>query len=198
MAIRDAFAGLRELKLAKEVAPTASAGLAIVHHKTDLREALAAARRAEKAAKEAGRDRLGIAVVRRSSGETLTVTRWEHVPRLMKLAEEFRKGKTDRWAYGVHAMLVRLAGRDPHPGANGEGVGSAPDNLGELMRAELIRSLKSSEKAPKGVLELWDELVAPDPVAHAGGDQKQKADKAAADALALMLAMSFLARGREE
>ena len=96
MAIRDAFAGLRELKLAKEVAPTASAGLAIVHHKTDLREALAAARRAEKAAKEAGRDRLGIAVVRRSSGETLTVTRWEHVPRLMKLAEEFRKGKTDR------------------------------------------------------------------------------------------------------
>lgn len=195
-AIRDAFAGLADLRLPGEDAPTASAGLAIVHHKADLREALAAARRAEKAAKEAGRDRLGIAVVRRSSGETMTVTRWEHVPRLMKLAEEFRKGKTDRWAYGVHAMLVRLAGRDPRPGANGEGVGCAPDNLAELMRAELKRSLASSEKAPEGVLELWDELVAGEPKDKPGAETK--ADKAAADALALMLAMSFLARGREE
>jgi hypothetical protein len=53
---------------------TLSAGIAVVHHKEDLRVALGLARQAESTAKRQGRDRLHLFIARRSgehAGETL-------------------------------------------------------------------------------------------------------------------------------
>ena len=71
---------------------TASAGLAVVHYKEDLRLAVAAARRAEKAAKDAGRDILQVVACRRSGEHAAAFCPWEFVDTVQDWAEAFSAG----------------------------------------------------------------------------------------------------------
>jgi CRISPR-associated protein Cmr2 len=88
---------------------TASAGLAIAHYKADLRAALEAARNAEHTAKQAGRNALGIAVLRRSGEHSQVVCPWDFVPTLNRLVQAFVQGASDRWTYHLHVDIETLA-----------------------------------------------------------------------------------------
>src|SRR5262249_23515978 len=92
---------------------TVSAGLAVVHYKEDLRFALDTARRAEKAAKGAGRDLLQITVCRRSGEHSLALCPWDFVDTVKEWVEAFRAGASDRWAYHLAAELPTLEGLEP-------------------------------------------------------------------------------------
>jgi len=121
-------AGRRELLMMGPTA-TASCGLAVVHYKEDLRFALQQARRAEKAAKDAGRDALQIAVCRRSGEHTMVLCPWEFAPTAERWVTAFIEGASDRWAYRLRAGLDTLTGL---PVA--------------AVRSELIRQVERSEK----------------------------------------------------
>ncbi len=84
---------------------TCSAGVAIVHYKEDLRFALEAARQAEHAAKQYGRNALVLNVCRRSGEHALSLCPWEFVAEMQWLVQAFRQGATDRWAYRLREHL---------------------------------------------------------------------------------------------
>ena len=108
-------------------AGTVSAGVAVVHYKEDLRFALNAARAAEKAAKEGGRDAVGLTVCRRSGEHTTALVTWDALGTLQELVLLFLKGASDRWTYVLRQELPTLAGHQ------------LPDSAFE---AELLRVLK--------------------------------------------------------
>ena len=81
---------------------TLSGGLVVAHAKDDLRLALQDARRAEKQAKDAGRDALFIAIRRRSGEHTSALCPWSFVPKVHNWTEQFRAGASDRWAYHLY------------------------------------------------------------------------------------------------
>ena len=89
---------------------TLSVGIAFVHHKEDLRLALAAARQAEKEAKDAGRNRLGLHFMRRSGEHSQAGLSWEYAPRFQELVKIFAGGATDRWVYKLRQELSTLQG----------------------------------------------------------------------------------------
>ncbi len=123
--------GQRELLMMGPRA-TASCGLAVVHRKEDLRFALQQARRAEKAAKNAGRDALQIAVCRRSGQHTSVLCPWEFAPTAERWVTAFIEGASDRWAYRLCAEMDTLAGLPR-----------------QAVRAELVRQVERSEKPTK-------------------------------------------------
>jgi CRISPR-associated protein Cmr2 len=86
-----------------------SAGLAIVHFRSDLRFALDEARRAEKAAKDSGRDRLQLIASRRSGERAAAVCPWSFIPDLDELRAHFAGGASNRWTYKLRAELPTLA-----------------------------------------------------------------------------------------
>ena len=104
---------------------TLSAGLAIVHHKEDLRQALDAARAAEKRAKEGGRNQLGVAILRHSGEQAGFRLGWDQVEDLDNLRNRFAEGMTDRWAYQLRAEAPAFDGLAP-----------------EMTMAELCRLLR--------------------------------------------------------
>lgn len=113
LALRNAFRGTGgwyEGRLALGDKAGLSVGVAVVHHKEDLREALDAARTAEKKAKGDGRDRLALTVRRRSGEHATSFLRWENVPWMTALVEAFRDGASDRWAYRLRGMAGTLDG----------------------------------------------------------------------------------------
>jgi CRISPR-associated protein Cmr2 len=116
--------------LRTETAPTVSAGIAVVHYKEDLRLALEAARRAEKAAKNAGRDALGLSILRRSGEHTLALLDWKAAQPLQQLVDVFVAKATDRWTYTLYREMPSLVGDE------------IPDGLFE---AELKRLLNRVE-----------------------------------------------------
>lgn len=148
--------------------PTASAGLAIVHYQHDLRAGLHAARKAEHAAKSpddedidverraahqaeevakrAGRNALGISLVKRSGGQVDLVIEWDQVPRLMKLQRLFAAGLSDRWLYKLDEIVP-----DVHP-----------DLAGEALTAIVAHSLKRIEIAREHTPGLRRELGLPE------------------------------------
>jgi CRISPR-associated protein Cmr2 len=157
---------------------TASAGLAVVHYKEDLRLALQAAREAEKQAKSAGRDALCVRVVRRSGEDASAVVGWGQVGLLQDLVGDFLAGASDRWAYRLRAELPTL------------------ETLPELaFRAELVRLLARMEALAEAraafrdrVLALWNGCLQrwPD-----GRDLRETL-------VTLCQSASFLARGRDQ
>ncbi len=154
---------------------TASAGLAVVHYKEDLRAALQAAREAEKQAKNAGRDALCVRLVRRSGEDSSAVVGWVQVETLQHLVLHFRDGASDRWAYRLRAELPGFVGL-PEP----------------AFRGELVRLLKRLEAGTQQfrdrVAQLWD-----------GYRQRWGEGPPAREAfVTLCQSASFLARGREQ
>ena len=105
-----------------------SAGVALVHYKEDLRDALAMARAAERRAKgreggcdapalaraaergvKAGRDRVALVTARRSGEVAQAVCPWPFVPWVDKLRRAFAGGASDRWTYRLRAESAALA-----------------------------------------------------------------------------------------
>jgi CRISPR-associated protein Cmr2 len=111
---------------------TASAGLAVVHYKEDLRFALNAARGAERAAKGAGRDILRIIACRRSGEHAAAFCPWEFVDTVQRWVEAFSADASDRWAYHLRAELPTLTALDH-----------------EAVLAEIRRQLGRTEQTTK-------------------------------------------------
>ncbi|MFZ5588002.1 MAG: type III-B CRISPR-associated protein Cas10/Cmr2 [Thermodesulfobacteriota bacterium] len=88
---------------------TLSAGVAVVHYKEDLRLALEVARRAEKRAKESGRDAWQIEIMRRSGDHSALLCLWPEVQELVELMRAFGKGASDRWTYRLRALAPTLS-----------------------------------------------------------------------------------------
>jgi len=109
---------------------TVSAGIAVVHIKEDLRFALEMARKAEKKAKDAGRDALAMTVCRRSGEHTTTVIGWDQADAFISLVKAFRDGASDRWAYQLRGELPTLQGEKLPP---------------EARAGELLRILRRAE-----------------------------------------------------
>ncbi len=86
-----------------------SAGLGIVHHKEDLREAIEIARAAEKKAKQSGRNILCLSAVRGSGGAQEVLCPWGFVPLVEKWVQTFVKDKpSDRWTFRLARELEAL------------------------------------------------------------------------------------------
>ena len=88
---------------------TVSAGIAVVHYKEDLRFALEAGRKAEKLAKNSGRNALALTVCRRSGEHSTALVAWDQLGNLQQLVELFIKKVTHRWAYALCASCQRLS-----------------------------------------------------------------------------------------
>ncbi len=86
-----------------------SAGVALVHYREDLRDALAMARDAERRAKAAGRDRLALVTARRSGEVARAMCPWPFAPWVDKLRRAFADGASDRWTYRLRAESAALA-----------------------------------------------------------------------------------------
>jgi len=152
--LRNGYALLRErtgerLMRMMGARATASAGLVVAHHQTPLSRVLREARAAEKAAKDAGRDRCAIRVLKRSGGALEVVLAWDEVPLLEEtrdfLAEE---GVSRRAVYNTLGWLRDL----PPPEDDGA-------MLAELLAYQLRRQAQAKEqKARAGGLA---ERIAP-------------------------------------
>jgi CRISPR-associated protein Cmr2 len=89
---------------------TLSAGIAFVHFMEDLRSALGEARRAEKEAKDSGRDWLTLRFIRRSGEHSEAGLAWECAPWFQEMVAIFAGGATDRWTYRLRRELPTLQG----------------------------------------------------------------------------------------
>ena len=87
---------------------TLSAGIAFVHYMEDLRLALDAARRAEQAAKDSGRNRLMLRFMRRSGEHSEAGLSWKLASWFQQLVASFTAGSTDRWTYRLRQELPTL------------------------------------------------------------------------------------------
>jgi CRISPR-associated protein Cmr2 len=163
---------------------TVSAGLAVVHHKDDLRFALEAARRAEKAAKGTGKDALALTVCRRSGEHTSVVLPWSLTEQLQKLLGLFVEGVPDRWTYRLRGELPTLLG---------------PELPWEAVRAEVRRLLDRVEDPRKDELS---RLVGQFLDDYRGEMKTERRGRSDAEALegfvTLCQSAAFLARGRDE
>jgi len=137
-------------------APTASAGLAIVHYQYDLRAALRAARKAERAAKEAGRDRLRIVVVKRSGAPVDVVVKWCQVADLLDLQCLFASGLSDRW---LHKLAETHGDLHPDPEDTGEDRLDLPAEAVECIVAHSVKRTDIPEEAREKLTgDLWNQL----------------------------------------
>jgi CRISPR-associated protein Cmr2 len=116
---------------------TLSAGIAVVHHKEDLRVALVLARQAERAAKQAGRNRLHLFIARRSGERAGQTLGWGECDAMNTAVEAFAADASDRWAYRLRKLVPSLP---PVP---------------EAFRLELKRQLGRSDKATQEALVAW-------------------------------------------
>jgi CRISPR-associated protein Cmr2 len=89
-----------------------SAGMAVVHHKYDLRAALKEAREAEKTAKDTERGILALSICRRSGEHTRALCPWEVVNRAHAWQEAFKSGASDRWTYHLAGERETLSALD--------------------------------------------------------------------------------------
>ncbi|MGQ9575778.1 MAG: type III-B CRISPR-associated protein Cas10/Cmr2 [Thermoguttaceae bacterium] len=182
-------AGQRELLMMGPKA-TSSCGLAVAHYKEDLRFALREARRAEKAAKDAGRDALHIAVLRRSGEQTSALCPWQFTATVQRWVQAFVQGASDRWAYRLRAELKTLAAVSR-----------------EAMRSELVRLIKRADERTKQKLGGTDknsagEVLAAefdDYLSQVVGPPRNLTDEQAMEGFLLLCqTASFLARGRTQ
>ena len=87
---------------------TVSAGLVIAHEKEDLRYVLQCARAAEKLAKDSGRNRLVLGILRRSGEHAFNQMAWDYTSNLEIQRAAFSGDITDRWAYKLRGELPML------------------------------------------------------------------------------------------
>lgn len=150
MAIERAF---REDDVMGETA-TISAGLVIAHSREDLRLVLEAARASEKRAKQEGRNRLALTVMRRNGEQATVVAPWSLAPRMDALRLKFLHTEaTDRWSYRMRTQQAIWS--------------VLPEGA---FAQELRRQILKSEAKDQSFLEDWQEFrkVSPGPIGAAG------------------------------
>ncbi len=145
-----------------------SAGIAVGHVKEDLRYVLQSARSAEKRSKEHGKDRLTLAILRRSGEHASATCAWGYVPTLAAQVTAFA-ASSDRWTYQLRRQLPLLKGLPV-----------------EAFAGELGRLLHHSEKANPRFAADFDEFLR-----MAGGEDPRE------EFVILCQSASFLARGRD-
>ena len=102
-----------QLLPAMGVKATVSAGIVITHHKTPLGWVLRQVRAAEAAAKEAGRDRLTITLIKRAGGITRLTLKWSEVPGFEKLRSLLAdESVSRRAAYNLNMWLKDMPDDD--------------------------------------------------------------------------------------
>jgi CRISPR-associated protein Cmr2 len=167
-----------------------SAGLAVVHHKEDLRRALDSARRALDQAKNSGRNAAALAICRRSGEHATTILPWESVGWFDALVDAFVKGASDRWAYQLRRVASTLC---------------APEIPVEAVRAEIRRLVDRADNATRAALAANDGRSAGDRLAgdydrYCTDRNRIRAAPPASllvDYATLCQSASFLARGRD-
>ncbi len=192
LALRDAYTGEyyalggREYVMMGNRA-TLSGGVVVVHAKDDLRLALQDARRAEREAKEAGRDALMITIRRRSGEHTAALCPWALVEMVRGWTAAFERGASDRWAYRLYSERETLAGLPV-----------------EAIKAEMRRQLKRAEEPtprlipPDGLVAAFDQFRQSSIADGGGGTPRFGSVGIALDHfLTLCHTASFLARGRD-
>ena len=132
-----------------------SAGIAIVHEKEDLRQAISEARGAEAEAKRAGKNACGVRIARRSGDTTHVVAPWTTLREWMDLASDL-VGLSDRWVHHLvseQPTLRQLGGtgepvwrRVQHLVLHGEG-GHQPDRRMLSGLKELWASTRTHAKS---------------------------------------------------
>ncbi|MFV2068756.1 MAG: type III-B CRISPR-associated protein Cas10/Cmr2 [Pirellulales bacterium] len=179
--------GNRDLLMMGPTAST-SAGLAIVHYKEDLRFAIQTARRAEKRAKDAGRDILLTAVCRRSGEHAAALCPWDFVAQIQHWVGAFKDGASDRWAYHLRGEMETLKGLPV-----------------EAMRAEIGRQVGRAEAGTRNKLLGPGDRSAREAVVTAFDRYRDAASgrgmddaEVLRDFVILCQSASFLARGRGE
>jgi CRISPR-associated protein Cmr2 len=177
---------------------TLSAGVAVVHHKEDLRYALERARQAEKSAKKNGRNLLSLHVCRRSGEHAEVLVPWPFIPTVEEWIQAFigkagRQGASDRWAYHLRAELSTLRGLEL-----------------PAMRAEIFRHVDRAEKPTRELLGNGDASRAAELLCQAfddyrgaalanrnGSAEPDRDGRLFEQFVMLCQAASFLARGRD-
>lgn len=94
----------------RTVSPTLSVGIAVGHHLDPLSETLELARKAEKAAKKAGRNALAVTVSKRSGSDTTIVGQWGTVNARLKLFVALHRldAIPDGAAYELRKLALEL------------------------------------------------------------------------------------------
>jgi CRISPR-associated protein Cmr2 len=166
MALRKAFSA--EAAMGSQA--SASASLVVAHHKEDLRYVLERARRGEKAAKNAGRNRLSLIVLRRNGEHTDAVATWDWIERVEAMRKRFLgMDSGDRWVYRMRAQQPVFKELPPIAFAQ-----------------EMKRQIERSEKPNLEFVEDWLQFMA---LRNDGRDATQK------DFLSFVMSAAFLARG---
>jgi CRISPR-associated protein Cmr2 len=148
---------------------TVSAGIAVVHHKEDLRVALGLARKAERAAKREGRDRLHLFIARRSGERAGATLFWDECAAMTEAVEKFATGASDRWLYKLRGVLPALP------------------RVPEAFELEFQRQLGRSDKETRKALS----DLAQGRAFRGDGRHPERV-------VGLWQAASFLARGRDD
>lgn len=147
---------------------TLSGGIAVVHVKHNLQGALDIARKTEKEAKNAGRDRLAISIVKRSGSPETAVIGWNQIEKFNDLLRKFSDEKaSDRWLYQF-----------------AEKWGTLEQDF-QMLDCEFYRLLNRSDKAPKEEAKSFWDTMAKEPI-----EERR-------NALMLMQHASFLARSKK-
>jgi CRISPR-associated protein Cmr2 len=147
-----------------------SAGIAVGHVEEDLRYVVQSARRAEGQSKERGKDRLTLAILRRSGEHAAATCGWDYVPTLVLQTTSF-ENHSDRWTYQLRRQLGVLKGLPA-----------------QAFAAELRRLLHHSEKADRRFAADFEEFLRRH--GETGRDRRE-------EFVILCQSASFLARGRD-
>ncbi len=150
---------------------TLSAGIAIVHYKYDLRAAIEDARKAEKASKNRGKNRVTLGLVRRSGNRQMLELAWKRVPWLDSITGAFAAGASDRWLYTLQRELPAL----------GNGVLPAAAISAEVRRL-VARTRDASVGSELDTAEWWAAFC-------------ELGEPSLAEFTGLCLGASFIARG---
>ena len=166
---------------------TVSAGIAFVHYKEDLRLALGAARRAEKAAKDQGRDALEITVVKRSGETTSARCPWPFAQAVQTWVKRFQQeGISDRWAYRLRAVSETVEALP---------VEAAASTLQQAIQrsSEETRKVFNSHEDGRDLVSAFHDYRR----YRAAGQQASQTGNGFVDFITLCQTASFLARGKD-
>jgi CRISPR-associated protein Cmr2 len=134
---------------------TLSAGVAVVHHKEDLRVALDFAREAERVAKRRGRDQLHLFIARRSGEQSGVSLRWGECAAMSRALSAFLGGASDRWLYRLRSVLPALP-REAFDSELRRHLGRAEEETRAALQPLVDEDVfRAEDRAPRDTVMLW-------------------------------------------
>ena len=134
---------------------TISAGIAVVHHKEDLRAALALARDAESTAKQGGRNHLHLFIARRSGERVGESLGWSECGTMSEAVEKFVDGASDRWLYKLRSLVPALPEEAFDLELKRQLGRSDPDTSKALSGLVDSNAFHAQGRSPEKVVRLW-------------------------------------------